>query len=436
MAFDGDLLEDRFRGAGDEAAVEEVVERGVLSGLAGGLGADLDAVDGIEEAGAGKREESRAAIGIDEVLGAGFMRELDGVADELLEDGRIVLEELASEELQLHCTDLLGDDLAGIGDDAFLAIAEEQGGAAFEASGVGLDVLAGAGEGGVDRVRRDGALRYVDDAAGGASGEEADREVRAARGHEMRRNLGAVAVLLRRRVAGVDLGLDAAEALEGLRDLLLLPLQLLRVGEVLILAAATFTEEVAARLDAVGRGDDDADEVAAREVGGVVPDAGHDLLAGEGAGDEDDPAVDAGHAFAEVRQAGDLDLDLLMVGELALPELGGVGFAGLRRLEFGHGDKVRLPAERSRLIPAEGLSLPFGVPWYSLRPCPTRSSRADRTPACRHWPACGTVPSAKPAACSSPKASGNSPGPSSARSRCSKSISARRCSVAPRPPNS
>jgi hypothetical protein len=56
MAFDGDLLEDRFRGAGDEAAVEEVVERGVLGGLAGGFGADLDAVDGIEEAGAGKRE--------------------------------------------------------------------------------------------------------------------------------------------------------------------------------------------------------------------------------------------------------------------------------------------------------------------------------------------------------------------------------------------
>ena len=41
-ALDGDLLEDGFRGAGDEAAVEEVVERGVLGGLAGGLGADLD----------------------------------------------------------------------------------------------------------------------------------------------------------------------------------------------------------------------------------------------------------------------------------------------------------------------------------------------------------------------------------------------------------
>ena len=52
-AFDRDLLEDRFRGAGDETAVEEVVERGVFGGLAGGLGADLDAVDRIEQASAG-----------------------------------------------------------------------------------------------------------------------------------------------------------------------------------------------------------------------------------------------------------------------------------------------------------------------------------------------------------------------------------------------
>ena len=197
MAFDGDLLEDRFRGAGDEATVEEVVERGVLGGLTGGLGADLDTVDGIEEAGAGKGEEARTAIGVDEVLGAGFMRELDGVAHELLEHGGIVLEELTGQELELHRADFLGDDLAGVGDDAFFAIAEEQGSTTFEASRVGLDVLTGTGEGGVDCVRRDGALRHVDDPTGGAGGEEADREVRAARSHEVWRDLGAVAVLLR-----------------------------------------------------------------------------------------------------------------------------------------------------------------------------------------------------------------------------------------------
>ena len=412
-----------------------MVERGILGGLAGRFGADFDAVDGLEEAGAGQGEETRAAVGVDEVLGAGFVREPDGVADELLEDGRVVLEELAGEELELDRADLLGDDLTGVGDDAFLAVAEEQGGAAFEAARVGLDVLAGAGVGGVDGVGGDGALRHVDDAAGGAGGEEADREVRPAGRHEVRRDLGTVAVLLRRRVAGVDLGLDAAEALEGFRDLLLLPFELLRVGEVLVLAAAAFAEEVAAGLDAMRRRHDDADEVGAGEVGGVMPDAGHDLLAREGAGDEDDPAVDAGHAFSEVGQARDLDLDLLVIGELALPELGGVGFAGLRRLEFGHGDKVRLRAERSRLIPAEGLSLPSGVPWCSLRPCPTRSSKADRIPACRRWPACATAPSVKPAACSSPKGSGSFRGPSSARSRCWRSISVRRCSAAPRPPS-
>jgi hypothetical protein len=94
-ALDGNLLEDRFRGPGDEAAVEEPVERRVLRGLAGGLGADLDAVDGLEAAGPRQGEEAGAAVGVDEVLRPGVVRELDGVADELLEDGGVVLEELA-----------------------------------------------------------------------------------------------------------------------------------------------------------------------------------------------------------------------------------------------------------------------------------------------------------------------------------------------------
>ena len=76
------------------------------------------------------------------MLGAGFVGELDGVADELFEYGRVVLEELACEELQLDRADFLGDDLAGVGDHAFFAVAEEQGGASFEAPRVGLDILA------------------------------------------------------------------------------------------------------------------------------------------------------------------------------------------------------------------------------------------------------------------------------------------------------
>ena len=75
----------------------------------------LDAVDGLEAAGPRQGEEAGAAVGVDEVLRAGVVRELDGVADELLEDGRVGLEELAGEELELHRADLLGDDLVGDG---------------------------------------------------------------------------------------------------------------------------------------------------------------------------------------------------------------------------------------------------------------------------------------------------------------------------------
>jgi hypothetical protein len=272
--------EDRFRRAGDEAAVEEAVEGRVLRGLAGGFGADFDAVDGFELAGAGEGEEAGAAIGVDEVLGAGGLGEADGVADEVFEHRRVVLEELPGEELHLHAADLFGDRLARVGDDAFLAVAEEQGGAAFETAGVGPDVLPRARVGGVDRVRRDGALGDVDDAAGRAGGEEADREIGPARGHEVRGDLRAVAVLLRRRVGRLDLDRQATESFVDFRDLLALPDELFGVGHVLVLAAAAFPEEFAAGLDAGGGRDDHADEVATREVGGVMPDAGDDLFAG------------------------------------------------------------------------------------------------------------------------------------------------------------
>ena len=56
--------------------------------------------------------------------------------------------------------------------------------------------------------------------------------------------------------------------------------------------------------------------------------------------DADDPG--RGEAFAEVGDRRDLEFHLLVVGELAGPELRGVGLAGLGRFEIGHGDKVRL----------------------------------------------------------------------------------------------
>ena len=96
----------------------------------------------LEAAGAGEGEEPGAAVGVDEVPRAGVVGELEGVADELLEHGGVVLEELAGEELQLDGADLLGDDLARVGDHALLAVAEEQGGPALEAAGIAPDILA------------------------------------------------------------------------------------------------------------------------------------------------------------------------------------------------------------------------------------------------------------------------------------------------------
>lgn len=81
-------------------------------------------------------------------------------------------------------------------------------------------------------------------------------------------------------MAGVDFYLESAQAFEGFRDLLALPLELLGVGQVLVLAAAALSEEIATGLDAMWRRDDDADKVGAGEVSRIMPDAGDDFFPG------------------------------------------------------------------------------------------------------------------------------------------------------------
>jgi hypothetical protein len=152
-----------------------------------------------------------------------------------------------------------------------------------------------------------------------------------------------------------DFDCQAAEAFVDFGDLLALPDELFGVGHVLVLATTAFAEEFATGLDAGGGRDNHSDEVAAREVSGVMPDAGDDLFAWEGPRDEDDPTVDPAEAVAEIGDGRNVDFHLLVVGELALAELGGVGLSALRCIDgffFGHVSKLGCPPGRSSLIPA------------------------------------------------------------------------------------
>ena len=65
-------------------------------------------------------------------------------------------------------------------------------------------------------------------------------------------DLRAVVPEFRRRAAGKDLVVDARHVLEQAADLQALPLELGRVVEVLVLAAAAFAEQGAAGLGTVG----------------------------------------------------------------------------------------------------------------------------------------------------------------------------------------
>ena len=78
------------------------------------------------------------------------------------------------------------------------------------------------------------------------------------------------------------------------------PFQLLFVGQVLVLAAATDRKVRAMRLNAVGRRLDDFHEVSMRTIAFVAPDFGADLFARKSEGNKDDPTIGLGDASTEV----------------------------------------------------------------------------------------------------------------------------------------
>ena len=191
----------------------------------------------------------------------------------------------------------------------------------------------------VDGVGRDLAPRDIDDVEARALPEEADGQLLArARAVEMRGDLRAVAERPGRADDGQDGERDPGHVLGELGDLPALPLQLLRVAQVLVLAAAAPAEERAPGLDPVRRGLEHLHEVGLRVVGVVAEDPCADPLARQSERHHDDPLargllprqVDAAQPDAQVGQRRDRQLDLLVVAERPVVEF----------FPFGHGRHI------------------------------------------------------------------------------------------------
>ena len=134
---------------------------------------------------------------------------------------------------------------------------------------------------------------------------------------------------------------DAGHVFEELGDLTGFPGELGFVGEVLVLAAAAFSEEGTGGGGALWGRHEDFEEVGARVVFVVAEDADADLFSGESERDEDDPISgqrrvfdiwhgDAGDAVAEVGEGVDGDFEFLVILE-------GLGVKLFRRSRHGMG---------------------------------------------------------------------------------------------------
>ena len=110
-------LKDGLGVAGDEGGVRQIVELGVVRRGADAVGADLDAGDEVELVGEGDAEQTGAAVGVDEearrsrrVVERRPRRELRAdVVDERLENAVVALEEGAGSVLEAARSARLGD---------------------------------------------------------------------------------------------------------------------------------------------------------------------------------------------------------------------------------------------------------------------------------------------------------------------------------------
>ena len=172
-AGEGDVGEDVFGGAGEDGDVVDVVVFGVPACPIGGGFGDLDTGDGFEVFGEGEGEKAGATVGIDEESAVLFGLGGD-VVDEGGEDEGVILEKVSGEEAELEIADGFLGDVPGVGMDAVVRGAEEEGGALLEFFGGLLDAFSFLGEGVVDFLHGNRAVGDIDDAIAGAGVEEAD----------------------------------------------------------------------------------------------------------------------------------------------------------------------------------------------------------------------------------------------------------------------
>lgn len=263
--------------ADDELAVGNVAGGSVAARGVDGGGVEFDAEEGFHGRGEFEGEEPDAAVGVEEMAGAGGLEPGADGLDELGEEVEIVLEKgiagqfpvggcEAKDDLQSAFGGRMGADLAqlvvqgGFGDGAAFEVDDEAVVVAEEAE---VEALLGAVPLAADHDA-------VPVAVGLGAGDD----------------------------GGDDAGREAPQAVEEVGDLLVFPAKLFGVGHVLVLATAAFAEVGAAGRDAVGRGLAHGEEAGAGKVAFDLGEFDLDLLVDEREGDEHDEVAEAAHALA------------------------------------------------------------------------------------------------------------------------------------------
>lgn len=107
----GDVGKDAFSTGGEEGGIIDLVEFGIAACPVGRRFADFNTGNVLELVGEAEGKQTRAAVGVDKVMGSACGGLLGDVAGESRENKGIILEEVPSEEME--------GDVSGLGGDGF-----------------------------------------------------------------------------------------------------------------------------------------------------------------------------------------------------------------------------------------------------------------------------------------------------------------------------
>ena len=288
-------------------------------------------------------EQAGTAVSVHQEFLPVHTRLLGHVIRKKRKNERIILKKVPRQKMELQIAHPFARHGVVIGDDGSFRSPEQNGGSPLEPGRGLVNAFAGQGQGFIDALHGNRALRHVHHIPSGASFQKTDGRLASfLRFVKVGRNLGAVMILAGRGYGRINRQFQPCLQAEQIRYLPGFPEKLAVIGKVLVLASSAGAEQATSRFHAVLAGVNYFHQIGGGVVFVITPDAGFDTVSRQGEGDETHPSVHASDAVARIGKGVNIQFKLLVVGKRFGVEAFGNGrsHGGGKRLWGGRGNQL------------------------------------------------------------------------------------------------